>query len=69
MDYNYSKLLGRIREKGFTQDSLAAEIPMDRSVLSLRLNNKRPFRTGEMERICQILDIPFEDVGEYFFAH
>ena len=69
MDYNYSKLQGRIKEKGFTQESLAAEIPMDRSVLSLRLNNHRPFRIGEMERICQILDISLKDVDEYFFVH
>lgn len=69
MDYNFSKLLGRIREKGYTQESLAAEISMDKSVLSLKLNNKRPFRQKEIERICQILDIPFEEIGEYFFAH
>lgn len=69
MDYNYSKLLGRIKEKGFTQESLAAEIPMDRSVLSLRLNNKRSFKMKEIECICHILDIPLENVGEYFFAH
>ena len=69
MDYNYSKLLGRIREKGFTQDSLASEIPMDRSVLSLRLNNKRSFKMKEIERICQILEISLDNVGEYFFVH
>lgn len=69
MDYNYSKLQGRMREKGFTQDTLSSEIPMDRSVLSLRLNNKRSFRAKEIDRICQILEIPLEEVDKYFFAH
>lgn len=69
MEYNYSKLQGRIREKGFTQESLAAEIPMDRGVLSLKLNNKRSFRMKEIEGICRVLEIPLENVGEYFFAH
>ena len=69
MNYDYSKLQGRIREQGFTQEQLAAQIPMDRSVLSLKLNNKRTFRMKEIERICQILSIPLESIGEYFFAH
>ncbi len=69
MDYNYSKLLGKIREQGFTQDQLAKQIPMDRSTLSLKLNNKRSFRMKEIERICTILSIPLDSIGEYFFAH
>lgn len=69
MAYNYSKLLGRIKEMGYTQESLCAEIPMDRSVFSLRINGKRSFRQGEIESICEILDINVEDISKYFFAH
>ena len=69
MDYNYSKLLGRIKEKGFTQETLAAEVPMDRGVLSLKLNNKRAFKMKDIEGICRVLDIDLENVGEYFFVH
>lgn len=69
MIYNYSKLLGRIKEMGYTQESLCAEIPMDRSVFSLRINGKRSFRQAEIESICNILDIDHGEIGKYFFAH
>lgn len=68
MKFNYSKLLGRIKEKGFTQESLAIAIGMSVPTMSLKLNNKSFFTQPEIRKICDLLDIPADRIGEYFFA-
>ena len=40
MEFDYSKLLGRIKEFGYTQETLAGAIKMSVSTMSLKLNNK-----------------------------
>lgn len=67
--YNYRKLLGRIKEKNLTQDTLAKNIGMTSATLSLKLNNKSHFRQEEISKICIALDINDIDVGTYFFTH
>jgi transcriptional regulator with XRE-family HTH domain len=66
--YNYSKLLGRIREYGFTQERLAEAIGINKSSLSAKFNGKSHFTQPEMDAICALLDIPNEEIGIYFFA-
>ena len=68
MPYNYSKLLGRIKECGYTQDKLAKEIDRDRSSISAKLNGKSAFTAKEIDQICKVLDIPNSEIGSYFFA-
>jgi transcriptional regulator with XRE-family HTH domain len=69
MNYNYSKLLGRIKECGLTQDLLAKAIGKNRSTLSSKLNGQNSFTAKEIDDICKVLDISNSDIGEYFFAH
>jgi transcriptional regulator with XRE-family HTH domain len=68
MHYNYSKLLGRIKEFGYTQEKLAIEIGRDKSSLSAKLNGKSAFTTKEIDSICMVLDIPNSKIVDYFFA-
>ena len=68
MDFDYSKLLGRIKEYGYTQETLAKEIGITESSMSLKLNNKAPFKQIEIRLICQVLEIADEDIGVYFFT-
>lgn len=68
MKFDYSKLLGRIKERGYTQESLALEVKMSESTMSLKLNNKAFFSQREIRKICDLLDIPMHQIGEYFFA-
>lgn len=68
MNFNYQKLLGAIREKGFSQESLALQAHMSPASLSLKLNNKREFRQGEMYRILEALDIPINRLSDYFYV-
>lgn len=68
MEFDYSKLLGRIKEYGYTQETLAKEIGITESSMSLKLNNKAPFKQIEIRLACKILEITDEEIGVYFFA-
>lgn len=68
MKFNHSKLLGRIKECGFTQEQLAKAIDKSKTTLSAKLNNQFYFTAEEMYSICDVLNIPTSEIGEYFFA-
>ena len=68
MQFNYSKLLGRIREYGFTQKEVAIRIGILPTTLSLKLNHKARFTAVEIDAICKLLDIATEEIGAYFFT-
>lgn len=66
--YDYSKLKGRIKEKGLTQEDIANHINKDKSTLSLKLNNQSLFVQDEISEIVELLDIPGEEIKQYFFT-
>ena len=66
--FDYSKLLGRIKEYGFTQERIASEVGMSVSTLSFKLNNKASFSQKEIIKICYLLEIEFAEIGVYFFT-
>ena len=68
MKFNHSKLLGRIRECGFTQAYLAKAIGISKGTLCAKLNNQNYFTTPEIIAICKVLDIAHKDIPVYFFA-
>lgn len=68
MKFNYSKLLGKIKENGLTQEQLAKKIGKSNGTLSQKLNGRASFTANEMISICEILGIPLKDIGTYFFA-
>ena len=65
--FDYSKLKGRMREKGVTQEEIADSIGMNKSTLSLKLNNQFPFVQDEINKLINILDIPADRIKDYFF--
>ncbi len=65
--FNYSKLKGRIKEKGFTQEDIANNLGINKSTISLRLNNQSLFVQDEINKIIKLLEIPGEEIKEYFF--
>ena len=67
MSFNHSKLLGRMREYGYTQKELAEAIKMNKATLNQKLKNKSHFTTEEMDSISGLLDIPKNEIGIYFF--
>lgn len=68
MAFNYSKLRGRIREYGLTQEQLAEAVGINRATLSAKLNNKNSFTTTEIEAIRVSLKISEDEICKYFFA-
>ena len=68
MSKKYSKLLGRIRECGLTQETLAKTIGKNKSTISAKLNGRSPFTAKEIDDICKVLNISNEEIGDYFFA-
>jgi DNA-binding XRE family transcriptional regulator len=68
MQFDYSKLLGRIKECGFTQESLAKHIGIAESSMCLKLNNKAHFKHPEVFLICEALKIAISEIGVYFFT-
>ena len=68
MRFNHSKLLGRLKERGITQEQLAKEIGKNKGTLSAKLNGQFSFTTEEIDDICKVLNIANEEIGAYFFA-
>lgn len=68
MAFNYSKLRGRIREYGLTQEQLATAVGISKATLSAKLNNKNSFTTTEIEAIRASLNIAEDEICKYFFA-
>ena len=68
MVIEYGKLLGRIKEKGFTQAQLANLVGMTPGTMSAKLNNQAYFKQSEVIEICGFLDIPISEYGDYFFT-
>ncbi len=66
--FNYSKLLGKMKEHHLTQAQLADAIGISKCTLNAKLNGKYNFTAGEMDSICRELDIPNTEIGIYFFT-
>lgn len=66
MEFDYSKLLGAMREKGVTQADVAKIAGVSETSLRSKLKNRTEFRDSEMLLIKNYLDLPnYED---YFFT-
>ena len=68
MAFNYQKLRGLIREKGYTQGDVAEAIGITAGTFSDKINNKATFSTNEVDSICRMLDISNDEIGAYFFC-
>ena len=68
MEFDYSKLRGRMRERGLTQEEVAIGSQMSPSTFSLKLNNQSNFSQDDICNIANILEIPHVEIGVYFFT-
>lgn len=64
---NTSKLKGKIAEKGYTISSLAQKMHISRPTLRSRINNISDFKSCEILKMQQILDISMDELNIYFF--
>ena len=68
MRFNYSKLLGRMKENGYTQERLAQALGISVGTMSQKLNNKAHFYQPEILKMCELLNIAGEEVCAIFFT-
>ena len=67
MKFDYSKLIGKIKEKYPNRNDFAKLIPLSNNSLSKKLNNKVSFNSQEIFTISRILNINNDDIGSYFY--
>ena len=66
--FNYAALLGLMKEKGYTQETLANSAKMSLSQLSQKINGHYPFKQTDIQNIANVLNIEPADIGRYFFT-
>lgn len=69
MSNNYSKLQGRIIEKLGSRLKFAIALGVSERSLSLKLNNKSPWKDEEIAKSIEILELEKEDIVPYFFDY
>lgn len=67
MEYDYSKLRGRIIEKFGTLEKFQKRLNVSSVMVSLKINNKARFSHDDISQWAELLEIPIEDIGVYFF--
>lgn len=68
MNFDYSRLCGRITEKCKTQGNFAKAMGPSESTISAKLNNKYEFSQSEIMRAVEILELRSTDIPLYFFT-
>lgn len=68
MAFDFRKLKGRIIEKYGSQTEFVRAFGVSENTFSMKMNNKVRFTTDDIVKISDMLDIPKDDVGEYFFT-
>jgi UV DNA damage repair endonuclease len=64
---DYRKLKGKIKEVFDTHEAFAKALGMSCTSLSLKVNDRREWTTGEIVKACELLNIPLTDAHLYFF--
>lgn len=68
IEFDFSKLRGRIKEIYGTQTAFAIAMLMNEATLSNKLNNNVEFSPKEIVRACLLLSIDLKEVDIYFFT-
>ena len=66
--FDYGKLRGKYTEILGGQEEFAKALEMDRTSLSKRLNNQLPFKSSEILKSVNVLNLDIKDIPDYFFA-
>lgn len=67
MNFDYSKLRGKIVEKYGSQSAFAKEMNWSDRTLSLKMTCQVPWKQPDIIKAIELLGIPEEDIGIYFF--
>ena len=67
MKFDFKKLRGRMIEKHGTIKKFSNSYSKSYIALSNKLNHQAKFNTDDIVEITKLLEIPIEEIGEYFF--
>lgn len=65
--FDYSHLLGKMRERNLTQEELSNAASIGIVTLNRSLHHNRPFKQDEMVNILRVLGVPLSMIDYYFF--
>lgn len=63
-EFKVNKILGKLRELGYTQEDLANYLKISRTTLSRKLLKTKKFNSDEIIKICEFLKVE----PNYFFV-
>lgn len=66
-DFDYSKLYGYMKEKGYTQEKLSKLSGVSIGTINQNLKTGRAFRGENIFDLSRALGMNKEDIGYYFF--
>lgn len=61
------RLRARFRESGMYDSEVAQATGIANPTFTRRMQGKRPWLSSEIAAICQLLGIPQNQIGKYFF--
>lgn len=67
LSFNYDKLVGRIIEKCKTRQNFAQKINMSIPTLIGKLDGSVDFKSKEIFKICEVLEIPMQEISIFFY--
>lgn len=63
----YLKLRRLVEDRDMELGELAARLGICSNTMTTRFNGSFPWRSDEIAAACRVLQIPQEQIGEYFF--
>lgn len=63
----FRKLQGRIKEVFETQGAFAGAMGLSETTITAKLKGRIDWKRTEMRKACELLEIPIEEIHEYFF--
>ena len=68
MEFDYSKLRGRIKEVLGTEGAFAEKLGRSHNYVSNVFIGKSMFTQKDIAKAVEVLAIPIDDIGSYFFT-
>ena len=68
MAFDYSKLSGKVVEVFGTNANFAREMGLSERSVSLKFNNRVPWKQAEIVRAAGLLGIDISEIQAYFFT-
>ena len=66
--FNYNMLKKRIKEKNMKFSEVAKALKLNAGTFSIKINNGSYFTQDEIYVMLHLLDIPQQDIKQYFFT-